>query len=74
VSRRYHGGLSGSRPAYRSRVRQRELPRGMCVNGCEAPVQAPSLVLCGPCLARLDAKIEALGEELERKHAGGGSR
>jgi hypothetical protein len=32
-----------------------------CCNGCDAPVYAPSRVLCAECLTKLDAKIMALG-------------
>jgi hypothetical protein len=31
-----------------------------CCNGCDAPVQAPSGVLCAECLAKLDKKFRAL--------------
>jgi hypothetical protein len=36
-----------------------------CCNGCDAPVQAPSKVLCKECLAKLDAKFEALAKGLK---------
>ena len=31
-----------------------------CCNGCDAPVQPPSEVLCAECLAKLDVKMRAL--------------
>lgn len=31
-----------------------------CVNGCGAPVQAPSKVLCAACLGKLNRKFEDL--------------
>lgn len=34
--------------------------KAQCVNGCKAPVQHPSKVLCANCLAALDAKMRAL--------------
>jgi len=33
-----------------------------CCNGCPKPPKAPSLVLCENCLAKLNAKWEALFE------------
>lgn len=43
---------------------QRLLFLAHCANGCDAPPQPPSLVLCAECLKRLDAKLEAWAKEL----------
>ena len=37
-----------------------EALRERCVNGCVAPVQAPSKVLCADCFKKLDMKFRAL--------------
>lgn len=37
-------------------------PLKRCCNGCPDPPQPPSLVLCKECLAKLDAKWQALAE------------
>ena len=42
-------------------------PLKRCVNGCDAPPKAPSLVLCAACFAKLDAKFEALRARLASK-------
>jgi hypothetical protein len=42
--------------------------RGLCVNGCNYPVQYPSKVLCQECLNKLSAKIEKILENLKRKN------
>lgn len=34
--------------------------RGLCVNGCNRPVKAPSKVLCARCFDELDQKIRGL--------------
>jgi len=39
-------------------------PLERCVNGCDAPVQPPSWVLCKACLDNLGAKMHALRDEL----------
>lgn len=35
-------------------------PLKKCCNGCDAPPQSPSWVLCKECLERLDQKMHAL--------------
>lgn len=39
-------------------------PLKRCVNGCDAPPQLPSFVLCKPCLAALSKKIHELPDKL----------
>lgn len=39
--------------------RKKKVP-ATCVNGCPAPVQAPSKVLCKKCLEILDKRMRAL--------------
>lgn len=33
------------------------LPLERCANGCDAPPKPPSLVICGPCLDRIGARL-----------------
>jgi hypothetical protein len=35
-------------------------PLDKCCNGCDAPPQLPSFVLCSVCLAALDAKFRSI--------------
>ena len=41
-------------------------PLKSCVNGCNAPVQAPSKVLCKKCLDELSEKFKQLAERYEK--------
>lgn len=41
-------------------------PLEKCVNGCDAPVQPPSLVLCKACLDALSAKWDELAKGLAK--------
>jgi hypothetical protein len=38
-----------------------------CCNGCDAPPQSPSKVLCKKCLDELSASIEQIGRDFEVK-------
>jgi len=55
-------------------------PLERCVNGCDAPVQPPSWVLCKACFETLDKKMESLADKVfgntraERRPAGEGGR
>jgi hypothetical protein len=40
-------------------------PLSQCCNGCDAPPQPPSLVLCKACLEALSRKMEALAKNYE---------
>lgn len=35
-----------------------------CCNGCDAPPQPPSKVLCAACFTKLDARFHALAKRL----------
>lgn len=49
-----------------NRKATRSTPSGtkprQCVNGCRAPVQAPSKVLCKPCFEALGVKFALIAE------------
>jgi len=42
-------------------------PLKSCANGCDAPVQAPSKVLCKKCLDELSEKFKQLAERYAEK-------
>lgn len=46
-----------------------EIKERYCVNGCGAPVHAPSKVLCKKCFEALGAKIEAIGRRFDERAA-----
>ena len=35
-------------------------PLKRCANGCDRPPKPPSLVICGECMDRITAKMEAM--------------
>jgi len=45
-----------------------------CCNGCDAPPQHPSLVLCKTCLDALGDKIKKMAADLEKRALRGGER